>query len=94
MRGIRQLSFQTRGNLRQHWEVSEQDLPDSTHSKEITLFPALRQPSPPTDDETQILDALERDLAGSVVFPLSDGAEVDVAPVVGRPRQSRRLVLI
>ena len=45
------------------------------------------------DDETQMLDALERDLAGPVVFPLSDGAEVDVAHV-GRPRQSRRLVLI
>ena len=45
------------------------------------------------DDETQMLDALERDLTGPVVFPLSDGAEVDVAHV-GRPRQSRRLVLI
>ena len=32
-----------------------------------------------------MLDALERDLAGPVVFPLSDGAEVDVAHV-GTPR--------
>ena len=28
------------------------------------------------------------------MFPMSDGAEVDVAHIVGRPRQSRRLVLI
>ena len=45
------------------------------------------------DVETQMLDALERDLTGPVVFPLSDGAEVGVAHV-GRLRQSRRQVLI
>ena len=37
------------------------------------------------DDETQMLDALERDLAGPAVFPMSDGAEVEMAHV-GRPR--------
>ena len=40
-----------------------------------------------------ILDELQRDLEGPEVFPMTDDAEVEVAPVPRR-RQSRRLVLV
>ena len=41
----------------------------------------------------RILDELQRDLEGPEVFPMTDDAEVEVAPVPRR-RQSRRLVLV
>ena len=40
-----------------------------------------------------VLDELQRDLEGLEVFPMTDDAEVEVAPVPRR-RQSRRLVLV
>ena len=40
-----------------------------------------------------VLDELQRDLEGPEVFPMTDDAEVEVAPVPRR-RQSRKLVLV
>ena len=42
---------------------------------------------------SSVLDALQRDLEGPEMFPMTDDAEVEEAPVPIR-RQSRRLVLV
>ena len=70
------------------WE-SDADFPVGTRPPEFN--------SQLDNDESQgsTSDALQRDLEGPLVFPMSDGAEVVLAQIDGRPRrQSRILVLI